>query len=113
MPAKKNPFALCVEQRHQLELLTRSNKRSQPELKRAGTRLFANTNQDQGAPNDPDRPVDGGQRRATDTLTGPDRLGVTFLVGRSIAFLLAGVMMCRAGLELDNRARTTRHHSGR
>lgn len=54
MPAKKNHVALSVEQRHQLEVIARSNKRSQRERNRAKILLFADTNQEQGAQNDQD-----------------------------------------------------------
>jgi hypothetical protein len=49
MSAKKYPVALSEEQRHELEVIARSNKRSQRERNRAKILLLADTNQEQGA----------------------------------------------------------------
>jgi hypothetical protein len=54
MPAKKYHVALSEEQRHQLEVIARSNKRSQRERNRAKILLLADTNQEHGAQNDQD-----------------------------------------------------------
>ena len=49
MSAKKYHVALSEEQRHQLEVIARSNKRSQRERNRAKILLLADANQEQGA----------------------------------------------------------------
>jgi hypothetical protein len=54
MPAKKYHVALSEEQRHQLEVIARSNKRSQRERNRAKILLLADTNQEHAAQNDQD-----------------------------------------------------------
>ena len=52
MSAKKYHVALSEEQRHELEVIARSNKRSQRERNRAKILLLADTNQGQGAGKD-------------------------------------------------------------
>lgn len=54
MPAKKYHVALSEEQRHTLEVLARSNKRSSRERNRAKILLLADTHQEQGSQNDQD-----------------------------------------------------------
>ena len=54
MPAKKYHVALSEEQRQELEVVARSNKRSQRERNRAKILLLADTHQPTGAVNDQD-----------------------------------------------------------
>jgi hypothetical protein len=54
MPAKKYHIALSEEQRQELEVVARSNKRSQRERNRAKILLMADTNQEAGAMRDQD-----------------------------------------------------------
>jgi len=49
MPAKKYHVALSEEQRHELEVIARSNRRSLRERDRAKILLLADTHQEQGA----------------------------------------------------------------
>jgi hypothetical protein len=49
MSAKKHQVALSEEQRHELEVIARSNKRSQRERNRAKILLLTDANQEQGA----------------------------------------------------------------
>ena len=49
MSAKKHYVTLSEEQRHELEVIARSNKRSLRERSRAKVLLFADTNREQGA----------------------------------------------------------------
>lgn len=49
MPAKKYPVVLSEEQRYELEVIARSNKRSTRERNRAKILLLADANQEQGA----------------------------------------------------------------
>lgn len=49
MPAKKYHVALSEEQHHELEIIARSQRRSQRERNRAKILLLADTNQEQGA----------------------------------------------------------------
>jgi hypothetical protein len=52
MPAKKYHVTLTPEQRHELEVIARSNKRSQRERNRAKILLLADTHQEAGATRD-------------------------------------------------------------